>query len=179
MVYLKIIIGIFLTLNALSQISAHKTWWFIQNVNLIFHEAGHVLFIPFGHFMTILGGSLLEILIPFFITAYFYFTRQYFSSACTSWWLATAFLSVSIYASDAQERFLPLITRDVSTHDWYNLLSGLGILEYDNLAGYVFWCGSIMAVGFIFFSLTKDHDIRKLLPITNQDINRKSGILPS
>ena len=177
--YFKIVIGLFLTFNALSQISAHKTWWFIQNVNLIFHEAGHVLFMPFGNFMTTLGGSLLEILIPFSITAYFYFTRQYFSASCTSWWLATAFLSVSIYASDAQERFLPLITRDIFTHDWFNILSELGLLKYDDLFGYFFWCGSILSVGILIFTLSKDTGVYQLLlPTPQQNTTDNSGIIP-
>ena len=32
--------------------------------NLIFHEAGHILFSPFGRFMTVLGGSLFQVLVP-------------------------------------------------------------------------------------------------------------------
>ena len=32
--------------------------------NLIFHEAGHVLFAPFGRFMTVLGGSLFQFALP-------------------------------------------------------------------------------------------------------------------
>ena len=32
--------------------------------NLVFHEAGHVIFSPLGRFMTVLGGSLFQILVP-------------------------------------------------------------------------------------------------------------------
>lgn len=163
MTYFKIAIGFILTINALSQIGNMEVWWFIQNVNLIFHEAGHVLFIPFGHLLTMLGGSLLEITIPLIITIHFVLTKQYFSAACTSWWLATAFLGVSIYVSDAEERTLPLITGDVSTHDWYNILVELNLLKYDDLLGYFFWCFSILAVGLIFFLLSKDTAIKSLL----------------
>jgi hypothetical protein len=35
---------------------------FMHLVDLIFHEAGHVLFIPFDRFMTILGGPLTQLL---------------------------------------------------------------------------------------------------------------------
>ncbi|MBN4080005.1 hypothetical protein JYT60_02085, partial [bacterium AH-315-C08] len=39
---------------------------FIHSVNLVFHEAGHVLFSIFGNqTLTILGGSLNQLLIPF------------------------------------------------------------------------------------------------------------------
>ena len=36
---------------------------FLHNVNLPFHEFGHVVFRPFGRFMTILGGSLFQCII--------------------------------------------------------------------------------------------------------------------
>ncbi|HKO31698.1 MAG TPA: hypothetical protein VJU54_11200, partial [Nitrospiraceae bacterium] len=35
---------------------------FLHLINLPFHEAGHLVFIPLGRFMTILGGSLGQIL---------------------------------------------------------------------------------------------------------------------
>jgi hypothetical protein len=37
---------------------------FIHGPNLIFHEAGHVVLMPFGEFMTILGGSLMQLIVP-------------------------------------------------------------------------------------------------------------------
>ena len=35
---------------------------FLHLVNLVFHEAGHVLFRPFGGFMATLGGSLTQLI---------------------------------------------------------------------------------------------------------------------
>jgi hypothetical protein len=51
--------------------------WFsgmVHNVNLVFHEAGHILFSVFGNdTLTTLGGSLNQLLIPFIaISAFFY-----------------------------------------------------------------------------------------------------------
>ena len=37
---------------------------FMHNINLPFHEAGHILFSPFGRFMQVLGGTLGQILMP-------------------------------------------------------------------------------------------------------------------
>lgn len=159
----KIILGLVLAVNALTQIFARETWWFIQNVNLIFHEAGHIIFMFFGDFLSILGGSLLEILIPLMVVLHFIFTKQLFSAVVASWWLATAFVSVSIYASDAQERLLPLLGGDAVIHDWYDLLGSLGILQYDDVVGYIFWCCSLLTVAILFFLLTKDKDVQQLL----------------
>jgi len=35
---------------------------YMHNIDLIFHEAGHILFMPIGRFMTILGGSLFQLI---------------------------------------------------------------------------------------------------------------------
>jgi hypothetical protein len=159
----KLLAGIALGVSALRQLLQHQTWWFIQNVNLIFHEAGHVLFSFFGNFMSILGGSLLEILIPLAVTLHFARSKQFFAAAFGCWWLATTLISVSIYASDAQERLLPLITGDVATHDWFNLLSQLNLLPYDNLVGYTFWLAGALSVVLLTFFLSRDHHVRVLL----------------
>ena len=37
---------------------------FLHLPNLVFHEAGHILFRPFGRFMSSLGGCLTQLLIP-------------------------------------------------------------------------------------------------------------------
>lgn len=37
---------------------------FIHLINLVFHEAGHILLAPFGSFMMSLGGSLLQAIVP-------------------------------------------------------------------------------------------------------------------
>lgn len=105
--YLKLLLGILIGISEVVQLMQVKTWWFIQNVNLIFHEAGHIILGLFGDFLGLIGGSLLEILIPIIVTIHFLRQRHFFSTAFGCWWLSTAFLSVSIYAADAQTRILP------------------------------------------------------------------------
>jgi hypothetical protein len=105
---------------------------FLHNVNLIFHEAGHVLFMPFGRFLHILGGSLLQILIPAGLCGYFWFTRQPYASAIALWWTGQNFLDVSIYIRDAQERLLPLLGGEAVLHDWHFLLLDLRLLPQAN-----------------------------------------------
>ena len=39
-------------------------WHLIDGVNLVIHEAGHLIFSPFGEFMTIAGGSLFQVIMP-------------------------------------------------------------------------------------------------------------------
>jgi hypothetical protein len=95
---------------------------FMHGVNLIFHEAGHVLFIPFGRFIYVLGGSLMQILVPAGICGYFFYTQQRYASAIALCWAGENFWDVSIYIKDAQDRILPLLGGEISYHDWHYLL---------------------------------------------------------
>ncbi len=117
----------------------------MNNVNLIFHEAGHVIFSFFGHFMHVLGGTLAEIGVPLIIIIHFLMQRQWYSVGFGFWWLSIAFWSISVYASDAQTQILPLLGGDSAGHDWTNILGMLGILRYDLVVGKVFLFLSILA----------------------------------
>jgi len=151
-----------LAYSAMIQLYQFQTWWFIQNVNLIFHEAGHVLLLFMPHFITLIGGSIFEIGLPLAITFYFIKKHYFFSAACTSWWLTTACLSVAIYAADAQERTLPLITGNIAQHDWFNILDLLGLLRYDNQVGLMFWWLGVASVILLFTTLYHDKDVQAL-----------------
>ena len=49
---------------------------FLHGPNLIFHEAGHIIFSPFGEFMMILGGSLGQCLMPMIVIYTFLFKEK-------------------------------------------------------------------------------------------------------
>lgn len=129
---------------------------FLHGVNLIFHEAGHVIFMVFGQFIGILGGSLFQILVPAFIAGYFFVTRQFYAGAIALCWTGQNFWDVSVYVQDAAERVLPLLGgASEEYHDWYNLLTDMNLLDRDDLvAGLVFWIGSLLylvAIGLGFY----------------------------
>jgi hypothetical protein len=118
---------------------------FIHGANLIFHEAGHILFMPFGEFMAILGGSLNQILIPAIICGYFFVKGQRYASAVTLFWVGENFWDVSIYAKDADSMVLPLLGGNDEAHDWYNLLTILDWLPYTQIVGNLIYAiGSIL-----------------------------------
>lgn len=104
---------------------------FLHNINLPFHEFGHVLFSPFGRFMTILGGSLFQIMMP--LIAMFSFSlqmRDNFAAAIMLWWTGQNFIDVAPYIADAEYRALPLILgMGEEAHDWGNLLTMLNRVE--------------------------------------------------
>ncbi|MGV3590832.1 MAG: DNA-binding protein [Gammaproteobacteria bacterium] len=100
-------------------------------VNLPFHEYGHVAFSPFGTFAMYLGGSLFQILLPLLPLAWFMARqRDNFAAAMMLWWCGQNFIDVAPYIADAQLRALPLIGGEENNHDWWNLLTLSGSLEY-------------------------------------------------
>ena len=111
---------------------------FLHNVDLAFHEAGHIIFMPFGRFMSILGGSLMQVLVPLtFAGTFLLYYRNPFAASVTFWWVGQSLVDVAPYIFDARNRQLILLGgitgRDDSTvHDWYNLLSQLDLLRFDH-----------------------------------------------
>lgn len=110
---------------------------FLHLINLPFHEAGHVLFMPFGRFMMFLGGSLGQILMPVICLATFLLkTRDPFGASVALWWTAENFMDVAPYINDARALDLILLGgvtgKDSDGHDWEHILGALGWLEYDH-----------------------------------------------
>jgi type IV secretory pathway VirB3-like protein len=109
----------------------------IHGPNLIFHEAGHIIFMPFGEFMMILGGSLMQCLVPAVLVWVFVLNeRDPYAASLTLWWLGQNLTDVALYISDASARSLPLIGgMSEDAHDWGNILTMLDLLQYDHLFG--------------------------------------------
>lgn len=106
---------------------------FLHNVNLPFHEFGHIFFRAFGENMMILGGSLFQILMPLCITLLFvYRQREPFGGSITLWWCGQNWVDLAPYIDDAPYRSLPLTTGNESGHDWGNLLTQWNALDQAN-----------------------------------------------
>ena len=86
--------------------------------------------------LTILGGSLYEILLPVIILAYLLFNRFIKGTQLGFYLMGSAWLSVAFYAADASGRQLPLIGNlGDSAHDWGNLLTSWNLLHYNSAIG--------------------------------------------
>jgi len=110
---------------------------FLHLINLPFHEAGHLLFMPFGRFMMFLGGTLGQILMPIICLAMFLLkTRDPFGASVALWWTAENFMDVAPYINDARALDLMLLGgvtgKETDGHDWENILGMLGWLPYDH-----------------------------------------------
>lgn len=125
---------------------------FFQNLDLIFHEAGHVI-IFFGDFMQVLGGTLGQLAIPAMFTVYFFLRLDTYAGAIMIWWFGENLINISVYIADARARILPILGDD-SAHDWAYLLGELQLLEYDLMISNVVWtAGIVLMIGILVIAL--------------------------
>ena len=107
----------------------------LDHVDLPIHETGHIVFAPFGEFMTALGGTLLQLIFPAAFVWYFRRRGDRFAAGVALWWVAQNLWNVSVYIKDAQAQELPLVGG--GEHDWAYLLDALGWLEQDQRVGQI------------------------------------------
>jgi hypothetical protein len=112
---------------------------FLHLVNLPFHEAGHILFSPFGEVMRILGGSLMQVIVPIACAAAFVRREDWFGVAVCLWWAGENLVDLGPYIADARALQLPLLGgqtgAEVTGHDWEAILGRLGWLHLDRTLG--------------------------------------------
>ncbi len=113
---------------------------FLHLVHLPFHEAGHVLLMPFGRFVTVLGGSLFQVAIPLLCGGVFLLkNRDPFAASVTLWWAGQSLMDLGPYIADARALSLPLLGgrtgAEVEGHDWEYLLGTTGLLARDVTLG--------------------------------------------
>ena len=101
---------------------------FIRLVDLVFHEAGHVIFGFFGSFIAALGGSLNQVLIPALCAFHFLRQKQVASASAAVFWTGESIIGVAIYVADGRDMKLPLLAEGL-THDWNYLLSELSLRD--------------------------------------------------
>ena len=115
---------------------------FMHAIVLPIHEAGHMLFIPFGRFMTVVGGSLFQVLLPLVLMASFMFgfggsRRDNFAASLMLWWTAVSIIDVAPYIWDAFDPKMMLLGGKTGAesdgHDWQNILGDLGLIKRAHL----------------------------------------------
>ena len=112
----------------------HSGFLFIDNANLIVHEAGHLLFSYLGQTLMIWGGTIFELFVPFALAVYFTWRRQPPATAFCAFFFFENFLYIATYMADARAQELPLVTvgdSDYVEHDWFYIFSHLDVLQHD------------------------------------------------
>jgi hypothetical protein len=118
----------------------------LDHLDLAIHETGHLVFSPFGEFITALGGTLLQLIFPAAFVWYFLRRGDRYAAGVAVWWLAQSCWNVAVYVKDARVQELPLVGG--GEHDWTYLLGALGWLEQDQVVG-----GVVRFVGIMLFGM--------------------------
>ena len=120
------------------------------------HEGGHLLFRFFGEFISVAGGTMLQLGVPLMLATWFIFHRQVMGTAFCLFFFFENWLYTATYMADARAQALPLVTTgdpDFVEHDWYAIFSSLGVLNYDTKIAAAIrilgWCGMIAVVGWL------------------------------
>ncbi len=146
---------------------------FLDWGNLIIHEAGHPLFSIFGEVPQILGGSLLQLLVPFLLAMGFYVRRQAVGFAIfllvtfenllyVSWYMSTARSLEGDYVAIGSGGGIPGDEMDPNMHDWHNLFTRWGVLNRDTEIAHFFfrlaWIGMLAATLWFAYQAYKSWD---------------------
>jgi hypothetical protein len=121
----------------------------LDRVNLVIHEAGHLLFGWFGEFVMVIGGTVGQLFVPIAFTVYFFIQREFYSSSVSLFWTGQNFFSISVYMKDAQAMALPLVSvggGEDTIHDWNYILSKIGLLRWDQVIGTIAYLTGILII---------------------------------
>jgi len=98
---------------------------------ILFHEAGHVIFMPFGDALRVAGGTFGQLLMPLVCAVALHRRGDNFGAAVCVAWMGMSLIDASVYAYDAADPVLPLIgggTGSDSFHDFIFLFDRYGQL---------------------------------------------------
>lgn len=126
----------------------------VDHANLAFHEAGHLIVGILSDRLAVYGGTLGQLIFPLAAAWQFRQRRHTVGFALAVGWAAQSLRNVAVYMGDARAMQLPLIGGlDPETHhDWREMLSRWGLLEYDTvLAGITSTCAWLVAVAICFW----------------------------
>jgi hypothetical protein len=136
----------------------------VYPVELILHEAGHLLFSYFGQTLALWGGTIFQLLVPAMLALSFAWRGHTTGVVFCAFFFFENLLGISVYMADAREMDLPLITvgdagGDGVAHDWWNILTQLGLLQYDTRIAAVVraigWLGMMATLGWMIYMARK------------------------
>lgn len=154
-----LVLGIMIAARGLAP-SSGGVLAFVHLVDLVFHEAGHVIFGFFGRFLGVLGGSLNQVLIPAVCTGYFLRHRQMGAAAITLFWTGESITDVAIYVADGRDMALPLLAEGL-VHDWNWILSELSLRNQAPALGRVVFAAGLAVLAASLVLLAAD--LRRVL----------------
>lgn len=115
----------------------------LDGLDLAIHEAGHLVFAVGGETLALLGGTLLQLIVPAAFAVALWRQGDRHGATVPLWWLGQNCWNISVYVRDARTQALPLVGG--GEHDWAILLGEAGWLQRDQaLGGAVFLAGVVL-----------------------------------
>jgi hypothetical protein len=155
---------------------ATMAWWTIterQSVNIVaaltfqVHEFGHVAFSLFGTFVTVLGGSLMQLLVPLGALLLMRRSKDFFGVAFAGTWLAQSLVDLGYYIGDSRALQRDYVSlggeagdandgSETTGHDWQYLLQKTHLIQHDTqiaavvrLLGEIVLISSLLLAGYL------------------------------
>ena len=147
----KLVFAVLSSIYFLSIAYAPLRGSFLDFVDLPVHETGHLLFRPFGEFVSVAGGSLFQLIVPAIFAGYFVWNEKYYSAAIVLFWFGQSLLNVFVYAADAVLMQIVLTGgltgSEGGFHDWNYLLTETGLINSTKtIAGVIRLCGTLVII---------------------------------
>ena len=115
----------------------------LDSLDLAIHETGHLVFAPFGETIAMLGGTLLQLLLPAAFVVALWRSGDRHGATVPLWWLGQNCWNISVYIKDARTQALPLVGG--GEHDWAFLLGQWDWLDRDlSIGGAVYFAGVLL-----------------------------------
>lgn len=134
----------------------------LDYLTLFIHEAGHTIFLPFGwQFLTVAGGTLLQLLIPFAMLISALWNKQMRTAQFSFFWLGFSWMEVAAYCADARWTSLPLIGNlPESAHDFKNLLTMTGMMDHYMTIAWIFFLLGVCCLASALLWPARDQELR-------------------
>jgi hypothetical protein len=140
-------------------------------LDLAIHETGHLVFAFGGELLTVLGGTLLQLIVPAAFVVALWRRSDAHGATVPLWWLGQNCWNISVYIRDARAQELPLVGG--GEHDWAVLLDQVGWLERDQALG-----RAIFIVGAILYAISVVAGWRLLYPRNRHEGSADSSSEP-
>lgn len=130
----RALVLVYFLVTAVGHLRDPEKWSLISGLILGTHELGHVVFAPFPEWVTVAGGTILQLLAPIVVALVLARQKEPIGVAIVGCWLAISLADVAVYLADASHGELQLVSiggGDDTINDWTYLLDHFNLIRSD------------------------------------------------
>jgi hypothetical protein len=124
---------------------------FLDDANLVFHEAGHPVVGLFSQRLETYGGTMGQLTFPVVLAVSFWRKGEAISFAVSVIWFFENWLNIARYMADARAQVLPLVGG--GDHDWARIFGRWHVMNHDtqiaNVVRTTAWVGMCAACAWV------------------------------